>query len=204
MNALNILPLFSGLNDANWNVAARTFGSSHATLIGVLGEWWIRQSPLSHTVLDGAPSHGNGNAGWCDLMLCRDEIPVGVVEVEGTKPLEKLDTLNSYFLSDRKEMLDISFGILLVYSYSPKGSGRNRSYPEAVTPAIHSAALSLSFANTGKPLILIAVDKKIDVNKSVIRAASPYYSGTTNRVTATLFLNGLETNSHILFDKASA
>ncbi len=204
MSGHNILPLFSSLCDANWNVAARTFGSSHATLIGVLGEWWIRQSPSSHTVLDGAPSHGNGNAGWCDLMLCRDEMPVGIVEVEGTKPLQKLETLNSYFVSDRKEMSDISFGMLLVYSYAPKGSGCNRNYPKAVTPDVHSATIDLTSKNTEKPLILIAVDKHIDNNRSTIRAVSQYYSGTTNRVTASLFLNGKVIDSKILFEKASA
>lgn len=202
MSDHNILPLFSTLYDANWNVAARTFGSSHATLIGVLGEWWIRQSPSSHTVLDGAPSHGNRNAGWCDLMLCRNEIPVGAVEVEGTKPLQKLETLNSYFISDRIEMSDISFGILLVYSYAPKGSGHNRNYPEAKTPAIESKAKNLTSNNTEKPLILIAVDKHIDSNRSAIRAVSKYYSGTTIRVTASVFLNGNEIDRKTLFEKA--
>ncbi|MES2784722.1 MAG: hypothetical protein V4684_04605, partial [Pseudomonadota bacterium] len=57
--------LFDSLATVRWNVAKRTFGSSHPTLIGLMSQWWIEQA-AEHTVLDGAPSFGLANAGWCD------------------------------------------------------------------------------------------------------------------------------------------
>lgn len=133
MDNLDIRTLFSSLGKARWDIAARTFGNSHATLIGILSEWWIRQNYSSHTVLDAPPSHGNGNAGWCDLILCKDDIPIGVVEVEGTKPDHKIKTLDSYFTTNKKTMSGISFGILLAYPSTTKGKGDNKKIPKPST-----------------------------------------------------------------------
>ena len=90
------------------------YGGSHSTLIGLLAAWWIVLSPTEHSVLDGAPSHGSGNAGWCDLMLCATDVAVGVVEVEGTKPLEKLRTLDGTSLRVARSLAAFS----LVCSWS--------------------------------------------------------------------------------------
>ena len=106
--------LLESLTAAQWSTAVRTYGSSHSTLIGLLAAWWIALSPTEHSVLDGAPSHGSGNAGWCDLMLCADDVAVGVVEVEGTKPLEKLRTLDGTSLRVARSLAAFS----LVCSWS--------------------------------------------------------------------------------------
>lgn len=203
MNDLDIQSLYRSLHAANWGVAARTFGSSHATLIGLLVEWWIRQDPIVHSALDGAPSHGRENAGWCDVMFCRDGIPVGVLEVEGTKPFEKLRTIESYFDRQREEMSGIQFGMLLLYSYSPKGRGPQRRYPPAETSAIYAKAVRLSSAHPLTPLILIALDKIIDIHECRIRSVSPYYAGTTHKICAVLLCGGIEERRETLYGSSA-
>jgi hypothetical protein len=195
---LDICSLYQSLHFANWGVAARTFGSSHATLIGLLVEWWLRQDP-THTALDGAPSHGTENAGWCDVMFLHGGMPAGVLEVEGTKPFEKLRTIERYFASRREELGSIQFGLLMLYSYSPRGRGSERTYPPAETPAIYSEALRLSSAHRQKPLILIALDKVIDEHGCSIRSTSPYYAGRTHTVTAAFLRGGVEEQRDTLF-----
>ena len=84
--------LLQKLEKVEWGITARTYGSSHATLIGLLAHWWIKQEPGTHTVLDGGPSYGGAQPGEesargvCDLLLCDKGKPVGVVEVEGSRP----------------------------------------------------------------------------------------------------------------------
>jgi len=200
MKQLDIEALYQSLRSVNWYVAVRTFGSSHATLIGLLVEWWIRQDPEGHSALDGAPSHGKENAGWCDVMFCRNGTPAGVLEVEGTKPLEKLKTIGNYFGTKREEMSSIQFGMLLLYSYGAKGRGSERTYPPAETADIYAAAIHLSSNHPSKPVILLALDKRIDIHESQIRAVSPYYAGITYKISAVLLRGGCEARRELLFE----
>lgn len=192
--------LFESLTAAQWPTAVRTYGSSHSTLIGLLAAWWIALSPTEHSVLDGAPSHGSGNAGWCDLMLCADDVAVGVVEVEGTKPLDKLRTLDAYFSSSRSEFGSIQFGLLMVYAYHVKGRGEARQYPPAETAEILSAARQVSAAHPNKALIVVALDKVVDRNLSTVRRGSPYHAGSFKRITAVLLASGSEVRRAVIFE----
>lgn len=196
---MHSLDLVESLRAANWRVAARTHGSSHATLIGVMSEWWISLAPDSHSVLDGAPSFGVGNAGWCDLMLCSFGGPVGVVEVEGTKPLDKLNTLESYFRSSKPDLEPLQFGILVIYAYSIKGRGAMRSYPPAESLDVYAEALRLSSRNPTKTLVLVAVDKAVDPNPGPTRAASPYHLGSVSKVTGIALTHGKELGRQLLW-----
>jgi len=192
--------LLQSLDKVQWSVATRTFGSSHATLIGLISSWWIGLSPNAHSVLDGAPSYGSGNAGWCDLMLCCDDKPLGVVEVEGTKPLGKICTLSAYFSSNRQEFASIWFGLLLVYAYGTKGKGAAKQYPPAETPEVIDAARMVSATYPAKALAIVALDKIVDVELSAVRRVSPYYAGSCNRVTASVFMKGKKIERPVLFE----
>jgi len=191
--------LLNSLRGANWSVAAKTYGSSHATLIGLLAHWWINLSPGSHSVLDGAPSHGEGNAGWCDLMLCANEVPLGVVEVEGTKPIDKLRTISAYFSSSRLILSSLEFGLLLVYAYNARGRGIAKQYPPAQTAEVLAAALHLSASHPSKTLIVLALDKVVDANPGAVRLSSLYHLGRFERIEATLLTNGQENHREVLF-----
>lgn len=193
------LDLLASLHRVNWRVATRTFGSSHATLIGLVSGWWIALDPESHTVLDGAPSFGTGNAGWCDLMLCTSDGPRGVVEVEGTKPLDKLKTLEGYFNSSKPDLEPLSFGLLVMYAYFIKGRGTSRAYPPAESAEVYTEALQLSSRQPAKAIILLAIDKTIDPKPGRTRAASPYHLGSVSMVTGIALGGGKELARHPLW-----
>jgi hypothetical protein len=195
---------FESLLTANWPLAARTFGSSHATLIGVLADWWFKLDPGAHSVLDGAPSHGEGNAGWCDLMLCANALPLGVVEVEGTKPLDKLKTISAYFSSSRPDLSSLDFGLLLVYAYYARGRGRLKQYPPAETPEILAAALEVSASHPSKALLLLSLDKTVDPSPGTLRASSRYHLGRFARIGAALLVGGKIIDRKTLFEATPA
>ena len=115
--------VFESLAAARWEVALRTYGSSHATLIGILVNWWISLDLESHTVLDGAPSHGKGNVGQGDALFYYGQKPIGVLEAEGTNPVAKVTSVVKYFETGRPELQSVWFGVLLLYSYKARGSG---------------------------------------------------------------------------------
>lgn len=190
--------LLDSLARVRWPIAQKTFGSSHATLIGLLSQWWIEWDSQRHTVLDGAPSHGYRNAGQADLLLCDAEQPVGIVEVEGTQPLAKVQCLANYFSSPRPELAHLEFGILLLYAYEPKGSGADRAYPLAERQDVVQLIRQVT-AQHRQTLFFIAVDKEYQRATRGIRATSGYYQGAIRRVEAASFQNGEETSRRVLF-----
>ena len=190
--------LLSSLKNVSWDVAHRTYGSSHATWIGLLARWWVHLDPSSHTVLDGAPSFGKGRVGQADALFCATDCPVGVLEVEGSVPEDKLWTIERYFKSRRPELQTIRFGVLMVYSYSPKGSGAARAFPRAEDPAVTQAARKVSAKHPDRSLILVALDKQFGRHEGV-RATSEYYSGTLRQVTGVRLSKGDEVERHVLY-----
>ena len=170
-----------------------------------MADWWFKLDPDSHSILDGAPSHGKGNAGWCDLMLCKNTLPLGVVEVEGRKPLDKLKTISAYFSSSHLNLQSLVFGILLVYAYEAKGRSEARQYPPAETPEILAAALEVSTSHPSKTLLLLSLDKTVDSNPGVLRAtSSTYYLGRFAKIGAALLVGGKVVCRETLFEVSYA
>lgn len=190
--------LLPSLANATWDLAYRTYGSSHATWIGLLGGWWIRLDPVSHSMLDGAPSFGKGRAGQGDALFCDSGIPVGILEVEGSEPEDKLWTIEQYFQSTRPELQSIWFGLLLLYSYSPKGSGPARTFPAAEDPALMNAARKVSTKLPDQSIVVLALDKQYGRHDG-IRATSEYYSGTLCQVSGVHLQGGKERDRRVLF-----
>jgi len=186
------------LGKACWDVAYRTYGSSHATWIGLLVEWWIRLDPDSHSVLDGAPSFGKGRAGKADALFCDEKGAVGMLEVEGSEPEDKLWTVERYFTSRRPELQSIWFGVLLVYSYSPKGYGEARAFPPAEKPALVNSARKVSVKHPDRSILLLSLEKRFN-RQSGVRALSEYYSGTLREVTGIHLRGGEQIDRQTLF-----
>lgn len=178
--------LLASLARADWPVAARTFGSSHATLIGLIGRWWIALDP-QNTVFDGAPSYDK--RGQCDLLLCSGGLPTGVVEVEGTKPLTKLATIQSYFTSGRQELRGLRFGMLICYSYFVKGRGVARQYEAAENDQVIETAVKASRETTAD-ILLVFAQKTVQIGLPAVHRISDYYAGPITRVNGVLARNG--------------
>jgi hypothetical protein len=204
MDELPIRTIFESLSSVHWRTARRTFGSSHATWIGLLADWWVRLSPTNHTVLDGAPSHTTregvkGSAGQADLAFCRNQEPWGVLEAEGTRPCEKVATIRKYFETSRPELRSIRFGILLLYSYGAKGRGDKRKYVPAEDLDAVEAAKRATLKHSNRPIIYVAVDKARDPFLPGVRSTSEYYSGMVSKVTGIVFEGGAETDRRVFF-----
>jgi hypothetical protein len=193
--------IFESLAAARWEVPRRTYGSSHATLIGILVDWWISLDLESHTVFDGAPSHGKGNVGQGDALFCRGQKPIGVLEAEGTTPVVKLTSIVKYFETSRPELQSVSFGVLLLYSYEARGSGASRQYRPAADSAILELARKATEEHPTQAIIVITIDKQFMRFIEGVRSLSEYYSGTTSKVTGILFRAGVEVRRQTYFDR---
>jgi hypothetical protein len=193
--------IFESLAAARWEVAHRTYGSSHATLIGILVDWWISLDLESHTVFDGAPSHGNGNVGQGDALFCRGQKALGVLEAEGTNPVAKVTSIVKYFETGRPELQSVWFGVLLLYSYEARGSGTRRQYRPAEDSSILELARKATEEHPTRTIIAITVDKQFIRFTEGVRSLSGYYSGTTSKVTGILFRRGTEDRRQMHFDK---
>lgn len=199
MRDLPIQTIFESLSAVRWPVASHTYGNSHASLIGLLVEWWISLSPDCHTALDGAPSHGKGNAGQADAVFCRHEEPVGVLEVEGTDHLKKLKSIVKYFDTARPELKSIWFGVLVLYRTAPKGTGKKRQYPH-VEESVFKSIEERTSTHRGRAIIAIDLDKGFRRFESGVRSSSKgYYFGTIRKATGRLFAQGKQ-ERHLLFD----
>jgi hypothetical protein len=74
------------LKTVRWDTALRTYGNNHATLIGLLVDWWVSGAPEHRWALESGPTNGYaapGVRGQCDALFCCDHAPLGVLEVEG-------------------------------------------------------------------------------------------------------------------------
>ena len=174
MEGLSIHEIFESLSRAYWEVAHRTYGSSHATLIGVMVEWWVSLSLEAHTALEGPPSPGQGNANQGDAVLCRNEMPVGILEVEGTRPVEKVETICKYLGSKKPGLSSLNFGLLFAYSYEPSGIRHRHAENRSLIDAVEQATIR----HPGRSLILVEADKTYSRFASGIRTSNAYLAGT--------------------------
>lgn len=101
--------------EVHWQCAARTFGSSHATLIGLLVDSWVRLDPNNHWVLEGAPRIAPLRT-QSDGILAYGNHPVGVMEIEGNHPIEICDKVHKYLDTCRS----LSFGLCVFYAVYPR------------------------------------------------------------------------------------
>lgn len=203
MGPIDSQQLLRSLGSVSWDVARRTYGSSHATWIGLMVQWWVRLDPASHTVMDGAPSFGNGRKGLGDALFCLAEKPVGVLEIEGSEPEDKIWTIGQYFKSRRQELHSIRFGMLALYSYEPRGVGEAREFPPALSATAVDSASRLTRQFPGHSVIVIGLDRKFGRHTG-LRGTSDYYSGTLAKVTGLWLQDGKVRDRRVLFEEPVA
>lgn len=192
MDALSIL---RSLSKVHWNVAARTYGNDHATLIGLLVQWWMSLSPGKHWALEGGPAfgyrkRGTGGGGQCDAVFCEERDVLAILEVEGTRPLYTIEKIGKFFAAEYDEFKTLRFSILLLYAYEAEGRGDARRIPPAGTPQVFEATSKLSLRYPDKSIIVITLDKMYERQSEGIRARNEYYWGTPSTIKGFLYRNG--------------
>ena len=196
------------LQTARWDVAGKTFGNNHATLIGLLVDWWISLSPATHTALESGPSNGysrKGMRGQCDALLCNNELPVGVLEVEGSRYLYTAKKIGYFFAARYQELESLQFGILVLYTYEPDGIGKDRNLPLTENDAeTLEEVRSITEDYRDKTVVVICIDKKYNRQLIGIRAekGNGYYFGEPFKIQGFLFRNGRKLKSKTFWEKA--
>src|SRR5437879_6400781 len=163
---MNYPDLLEDLITVDWATAAETYGNNHATLIGLIAQWWIKKNPMNRQVLEGAPSVRYENPvksenvrGHGDAMLCENRVPVGVVEVEGTSYRKAAAKIGGYFTSPKYKT--VQFGILLLYVTGATGKGLEKRFQSAHNPEALAEVENVTRNNRNKPIVVITFDKQL-------------------------------------------
>jgi hypothetical protein len=188
--------LLEQLADAPWSTLTRVFGNSHATYIGLIVHWWIKQNVIRNTALESGPTfayhaRGTGSGGQCDAVLCTDGQALGVVEVEGTRISYTIQKIGSYFGTSSPYLQSLQFAILALYSYHPTGKGVQRTFIPIATEEERFAIQSLTTQYPNKSIIMIAITKEYKRQRGNIRQQSEYYLGNTVQISGVLFKHGV-------------
>jgi len=160
-----------------------------------LVQWWISLSPGKHWALEGGPSFGYrkrgiGGGGQCDAVLCDEKDALGILEVEGTRPLYTIEKIGKFFAAEYGEFKTLRFSILLLYAYEAVGRGDARKIPPAGTPQVFEATSKLSATYPDKSIIVITLDKIYERQSEGVRARNEYYWGTPSTIKGFLYRNG--------------
>ena len=197
---MTVPSLISDLATVDWAVAVNTYGNDHSTLIGLLVRWWISGHSGHYWAVEGGPSFGHHKrgtpgGGQCDAVLCRDEAAVGIVEVEGTRPVYTIEKVGKFFGSDYADLRPLEFAIILVYAYVPVGRGDKRGFLPCATPEVLAAVRNVSAKYPTKDVVLITLEKTYSRPPPGIRHRTEFYWGTPSAIRGVLFRGGQESES---------
>ncbi len=197
------MKLLDSLSCAPWVVASKTYGNSHATLIGLLVNWWITAQPESRWVLEGGPSFstlpkGIGG-GICDGLFGENDNVVGVLEVEGNRNKYTAEKIGKFFAAELDHYAALKFGILLLYSYSAEGKGKDRVLPPARNADAFEELANVSTQYPDKDIVAITLDKVYERQNKGIRSRNEYYFGTPSTIKGYLFKEGQEKEEKLLY-----
>uniref|UniRef100_A0A7V3J9G2 Uncharacterized protein n=1 Tax=candidate division CPR3 bacterium TaxID=2268181 RepID=A0A7V3J9G2_UNCC3 len=194
--------LMESLKNVRWDVADKTYGNNHSTLIGLLVEWWISLSPGTNRVLEGGPTNGYKKRGHCDALLCEYDTPQGVLEVEGTYYKKTVQKIGTFFSAKREEFRSLSFGIVLFYSYSLEGRGDNKRFIGPIVPK--EEIKKITKKHPEKLIIAITISKKFNKQHSGVRSWNNYYQGELDKIESYLFSKGKEIKCTLLYQHKSS
>ena len=189
------------LKTARWDIALRTYGNNHSTIIGLLVDWWVSGDPERRWALEGGPTNGyseQGVRGQCDALLCLDRDPIGVLEVEGYRYELTARKVGTFFDGRYKEIQPIRFGILFLYTYEAFGRGEHRAFPSAVVPEVIEEVRHVTERHPTKPVIVISLDKTYLRFREGIRSRNEYYMGEPSIIRGFLYENGQEIEQIVL------
>lgn len=198
--------LISDLATVDWGVAVNTYGNDHSTLIGLLVKWWICGRTGHYWAVEGGPSfgrhtRGTSGGGQCDAVLCKDEAAVGVVEVEGTRPVYTIEKVGKFFGSDYEDLHSLEFAIILVYAYAPIGRGDKRHFEQCATAKVLDAIRIVSAKYPTKDVVLITLEKTYSRPPAGIRCRTEYYCGAPDTIRGFLFRAGHESESQVYYSR---
>lgn len=186
--------LLSALKGLRWSTAFRTYGNAHATLIGLLVDWWVDAAPAERWALEGGPSfahlqRGIGG-GLCDAILGQADRAKGVVEVEGTRHPYTIDKLGSFFGSALEDLKGLEFAIFLAYAYTPQGRGEGRVFPPPPFEEFTERGLAITRAYPARQIAILSLEKTFERQRRGPRARNEYYMGTPSRIRGALIQDG--------------
>lgn len=191
--------IFDSLCKANWKTAFRTYGNNHSTLIGLIVDWWVREDFERRWALESGPTNGykeKGERGQCDALLCLDEKPVGVLEVEGSRHEPTIKKIETFFVGKNAKIGPLRFGLLLFYTSTPTERGDQRHFPSPLSPEFVEGIKNISILHPDKPIILISIEKRYNKDATGIRNANMYYMGEPQEISIRLYENGQEVKYH--------
>jgi len=209
MQGMSDKSLISDLASVDWAVAVNTYGNDHSTLIGFLVRWWISGHKGRYWAVESGPSfgyhkRGTKGGGQCDAVLCRDEAAVGIVEVEGTRPVYTIEKVGKFFGSDYEDFRSLEFAIILIYAYMPVGQGDKRGFVPCATPEVLTAVRNVSAKYPTKDLVMITLEKTYSHPPPGIRCRTEYYWGTPSHIRGVLFRGGQEAESQVYYSQSKS
>ena len=183
------------MKEIDWEVAMKTFGNNHSTLIGLIVSWWIMGDPDTRTALDSGPSFGHrgrneGGGGACDAVLLQDHVAKGIVEVEGSRYERTIEKIGKYFEAEYDHLKTLEFGILLAYSIGPEGRGDERRIKSPPKHEILSRVKEVTSRYHDKAIAVVILDKEFERITEGLRSKSEYYCCTPQKIDGYLVKEG--------------
>lgn len=188
---MELVQLYESLGRLPWERTGRIWGNSHAFLIGFLVTWWLELDSAHHRAIEGGPSFappGSGfkGTGTCDALLCVDQGPIGVLEVEGQRPAYTARKIGKFFESAWRPLQTLEFGVLLVYPYEPKGG----SFPATPDQETIDAVREVTSEFPGKGIIFLTLQKQFEHHRGGAREKNRYAWGRPSSVSGILYVDG--------------
>ncbi|HHW66858.1 MAG: hypothetical protein PWP07_1596 [Epulopiscium sp.] len=173
--------IYNFLSQYNWKVLSRMYGNSHSSIIGFISNGWLAKGNNCF-IFDGAPASniGSGREGQrnADILLCKNEKPYAVVEVETnvSKYKDKIDSIISY-MDSNNDFNGIRFGLMIMANFRTKERKYKHNWDE----------IKRYIAEKEKyPIALVSIEKSImsldDNVLDLLRKRNEYYSHTVDRI----------------------
>ena len=187
--------LLESLCLVRWHTAMRTYGNDHATLVGLLTDWWIGLDSSSNWVIDSGPAFGHRARGQgrgnCDLLLGHEGNAVGVVEVEGTRFSWCVEKIGHFFRAENPVFSHLRFGIILIYPVEPSGRGTEREVAELPWDDLVQKTQRVTRAYAGRNLALLYLRKRyVREQTAEARRINDYYRCVPTTVKGAVMVDG--------------
>jgi hypothetical protein len=196
--------LLSSLKNTRWDVAANTYGNNHATLIGLLVEWWISSEPETHRAIESGPSYGHFakglGGGMCDALFCEKSDAIGVLEVEGTRGEHTIEKIGRFFASPCDDLKTLRFAVAVLYPTGPRGRGPDKKMASCWDAEIASRVREVSQAHPDRPVIVVTLNKDYDRQVEGIRCRTVCYQSKLMSVQGCAYEGGKEGTPKTLWE----
>ncbi len=178
-----------------WHTAARIYGNSHASLVGLIVHWWITAKPDTRWALDGGPA---ADRGTCDALLCEGDHPIGVLEVQSVD-VDQPDPFNAavqridaFFRSNEEYFANLDFALLLLYPV------RANQIEDPFDYARQQAVERLAWNHCHRRIVVVALCKRHE-QAGGVRCLNDYYKGRLTQVKGYLYREGRRKDQRLYF-----